>query len=58
MQDTDQTSLTGLSAQVVEEMGKQDRALLVQFVTGTSKVPLDGFRALQVRSLALVYGLR
>ena len=33
----------------VDEMGKQDRALLVQFVTGTSKVPLDGFRGLQVR---------
>ena len=35
----------------VDEMNKQDRALLVQFVTGTSKVPLDGFRALQVRLL-------
>ena len=33
----------------VDEMGKQDRALLVQFVTGTSKVQLDGFRGLQVR---------
>ena len=34
-------------------MGKQDRALLVQFVTGTSKVPLDGFSALQVRRTLL-----
>lgn len=33
--------------QVVEAMDKEDRALLLQFVTGTSKVPLEGFRALQ-----------
>ena len=37
----------------VDDMGKQDRALLVQFVTGTSKVPLDGFRGLQVRTPAV-----
>ena len=35
--------------QVVREMDKEDLALLIQFVTGTSKVPLDGFKALQVR---------
>ena len=35
--------------QVVRELDKEDLALLVQFVTGTSKVPLDGFKALQVR---------
>ena len=34
--------------QVVKELDKQDLALLVQFVTGTSKVPLEGFSALQV----------
>ena len=34
--------------QVVRELDKEDLALLVQFVTGTSKVPLDGFKALQV----------
>jgi len=34
--------------QVVRELNKQDLALLVQFVTGTSKVPLEGFSALQV----------
>lgn len=28
-------------------MDKQERAQLVQFVTGTSKVPLEGFKALQ-----------
>ncbi len=28
-------------------MGKEDRALLIQFVTGTSKVPLEGFKSLQ-----------
>ncbi|KAI3425184.1 hypothetical protein D9Q98_008953 [Chlorella vulgaris] len=33
--------------ELVREMDKQDLALLVQFVTGTSKVPLDGFKALQ-----------
>ncbi|KIZ04485.1 E3 ubiquitin-protein ligase HUWE1 [Monoraphidium neglectum] len=33
--------------QAVEAMDKEDRALLLQFVTGTSKVPLEGFRALQ-----------
>ena len=31
----------------VRELDKQDLALLVQFVTGTSKVPLEGFKALQ-----------
>jgi hypothetical protein len=35
-------------AQVVCELDKEDLALLVQFVTGTSKVPLEGFKALQV----------
>ena len=35
--------------QVVRELDKEDLALLIQFVTGTSKVPLDGFKALQVR---------
>ncbi|KAK9821448.1 hypothetical protein WJX81_000342 [Elliptochloris bilobata] len=33
--------------QVVREMDKEELALLVQFVTGTSKVPLEGFKALQ-----------
>jgi E3 ubiquitin-protein ligase HUWE1 len=31
----------------VADFGQEERALLVQFVTGTSKVPLEGFRALQ-----------
>ena len=34
--------------EIVAAMDKEDLALLVQFVTGTSKVPLDGFKALQV----------
>ena len=34
--------------EVVRGLEKQDLALLVQFVTGTSKVPLEGFKALQV----------
>lgn len=33
--------------EVVQAMGKEDRALLIQFVTGTSKVPLEGFKSLQ-----------
>ncbi|BDA45426.1 probable E3 ubiquitin-protein ligase HUWE1 [Coccomyxa sp. Obi] len=33
--------------EVVRELDREDLALLVQFVTGTSKVPLDGFKALQ-----------
>ncbi|KAK9866343.1 hypothetical protein WJX84_006185 [Apatococcus fuscideae] len=33
--------------EVVQGLDKEDLALLVQFVTGTSKVPLDGFKALQ-----------
>ncbi len=34
---------------IVRELSKQELALLVQFVTGTSKVPLEGFKALQVK---------
>lgn len=33
--------------EVVEGFSKEDRARLLQFVTGTSKVPLEGFKALQ-----------
>lgn len=32
---------------MVSELDKQDLAQLLQFVTGTSKVPLEGFKALQ-----------
>jgi E3 ubiquitin-protein ligase HUWE1 len=39
--------------EVVRDMDKEDLALLVQFVTGTSKVPLEGFKALQVRPFSL-----
>lgn len=31
----------------VKELGAQDLAQLVQFITGTSKFPLEGFKALQ-----------
>ena len=34
--------------ELVRDLDKEDLALLVQFVTGTSKVPLEGFKALQV----------
>ena len=33
--------------EVVRELTEEDRARLLMFVTGTSKVPLDGFKALQ-----------
>ncbi|MCO5577516.1 hypothetical protein L7F22_031347 [Adiantum nelumboides] len=33
--------------EVVQEFSKEDMARLLQFITGTSKVPLEGFRALQ-----------
>ncbi|KAJ4829060.1 E3 ubiquitin- protein ligase upl1 [Turnera subulata] len=33
--------------EVVKSFNKEDMARLLQFVTGTSKVPLEGFRALQ-----------
>eukprot|EP00210_Caulerpa_lentillifera_P005107 g4879.t1 len=33
--------------QVIEELDKESLALLLQFVTGTSKIPLDGFAHLQ-----------
>ncbi|GLU16061.1 hypothetical protein SLE2022_325110 [Rubroshorea leprosula] len=33
--------------EVVQGFSKEDKARLLQFVTGTSKVPLDGFNALQ-----------
>lgn len=32
---------------VLKSFSKQEKALFLQFVTGTSKVPLDGFQALQ-----------
>jgi len=33
--------------QIVSELSQQEKALLVLFVTGTSKIPLEGFKALQ-----------
>ncbi|KAI3828362.1 hypothetical protein L1987_02463 [Smallanthus sonchifolius] len=33
--------------EVVKAFNKEDRARMLQFVTGTSKVPLEGFKALQ-----------
>jgi hypothetical protein len=50
------TEYTGYSAaspvvqwfwDVVRAFNKEDMARLLQFITGTSKVPLEGFRALQ-----------
>lgn len=36
--------------EIVRSLDKEDLALLVQFVTGTSRVPLEGFKALQVHA--------
>ena len=33
--------------EIVHEFSKEDKARLIQFVTGTSKVPLEGFKGLQ-----------
>lgn len=33
--------------QIVEDMTQEEKALLVQFVTGTSKVPIQGFKELR-----------
>ncbi|EFJ18137.1 ubiquitin-protein ligase, UPL1 [Selaginella moellendorffii] len=33
--------------EVVQDFSKEDMARLLQFITGTSKVPLEGFKALQ-----------
>eukprot|EP00271_Cylindrocystis_brebissonii_P000524 TRINITY_DN1063_c0_g2_i1.p1 TRINITY_DN1063_c0_g2~~TRINITY_DN1063_c0_g2_i1.p1 ORF type:complete len:4539 (-),score=961.90 TRINITY_DN1063_c0_g2_i1:519-13235(-) len=50
------TEYTGLTAsspvsqwfwEVVRQFSIEDKARLLQFITGTSKVPLEGFRALQ-----------
>ncbi|XP_077221899.1 LOW protein: E3 ubiquitin ligase-like protein isoform X2 [Tasmannia lanceolata] len=51
--NTDYTGYTAASSvvqwfwEVVKAFNKEDMARLLQFVTGTSKVPLDGFKALQ-----------
>lgn len=41
--------------EIVSALDKEDLALLVQFVTGTSKVPLDGFKALQVWTMVAYF---
>lgn len=33
--------------EILESFDKQEQALFLQFVTGSSKIPLEGFRALQ-----------
>ncbi|KAI4388584.1 hypothetical protein MLD38_000898 [Melastoma candidum] len=51
--NTDYTGYTAASPvvqwfwEVVTAFNKEDMARLLQFITGTSKVPLEGFRALQ-----------
>eukprot|EP00891_Asterochloris_glomerata_P006130 jgi/Astpho2/6130/e_gw1.00084.51.1_t len=51
--NTEYSGYTAASRQIqwfwelVRDLDKEDLALLVQFVTGTSKVPLEGFKALQ-----------
>jgi len=43
---TSESPLIGWFWNIVNEFGQEEKALLLQFVTGTSKVPLDGFKAL------------
>ncbi|CAN0915763.1 E3 ubiquitin-protein ligase UPL1 [Linum grandiflorum] len=51
--NTEYTGYTAASSvvqwfwEVVKDFNKEDMARLVQFITGTSKVPLEGFKALQ-----------
>ncbi|CAM6105472.1 unnamed protein product [Calypogeia fissa] len=51
--NTEYTGYTAASSvvqwfwEVVRSFNKEDMARLLQFITGTSKVPLEGFRALQ-----------
>jgi len=33
--------------EIIESFDRQEKAQFLQFVTGSSKVPLDGFKALQ-----------
>lgn len=40
----------------VEEFDEERRARLLQFVTGSSRVPLQGFKALQGTDLHSIYG--
>jgi len=35
------------STQVVEQYDEEQRARLLQFVTGSSRIPVQGFKALQ-----------
>lgn len=41
--------------QIVESYGEEMRARLLQFVTGSSRVPLQGFKALQGKFLTIRY---
>jgi E3 ubiquitin-protein ligase HUWE1 len=43
---------------VLHSFSKEEQALFVQFVTGSSKVPLDGFKALQASSPSKPYLLQ
>ena len=42
--------------QIVESYGEEMRARLLQFVTGSSRVPLQGFKALQGKISELIWG--
>jgi E3 ubiquitin ligase SMURF1/2 len=44
---TPETSVVKWFWQIVESYGEEMRARLLQFVTGSSRVPLQGFKALQ-----------
>ena len=41
--------------QVVEEYDEEKRARLLQFVTGSARVPVQGFKALQGKILCTIF---
>ena len=47
---------THTHTQAVESYDDEKRARLLQFVTGSSRVPLEGFKALQGNRLAIGVG--
>lgn len=52
---TPETPIVQWFWQAVESYSEEMRARLLQFVTGSSRVPLQGFKALQVRVLRVYF---
>lgn len=54
---TPETPIVQWFWQAVESYSEEMRARLLQFVTGSSRVPLQGFKALQVKILCCIFYL-